>query len=274
MNGPQPWPVRKFRDLTIIQSPDKSNIVIACDSVGGIGSKPQDTVQTPARTATHFGARVPILEVLACGALPTVIVNTLGVERDPSAVEMIDEVRSLAVELGLDPDVAVTGSTEDNVPTVATGFGVTVIGTRDGELSIGTTLPYDEIYSVGVPLSAPAHILVPGDPRMPSIAEALLLARLDGVHEILPVGSRGIDYEISELVSSAGLAATPAGPNTIDRVSTAGPSTVLLVSISPAHAASLLTIRPDLPVELVARAVQTNPQPSTNERQHHEHQPS
>lgn len=256
------WPVRRFRDLTLIDSPDGSTIVIACDSVGGIGSKSCDTFTTDARAVTHFAARVPLLEVLAAGAAPTVIVDTLSVEKDPSAIDMIDEIRAMALELGLDPDVSVTGSTEDNVATIATGIGVTVIGIAPaGAFRATRARAGDHVYAVGVPLSAPQDRLIPGDPRMPGIAEVALLAGMDGVHELLPVGSQGIAHEIAQLAQ--GLVVTAAGPHRIDRAVTSGPSTCVLVAVAP-DAAGTLALRDDLPIELVATLSTDSP----SERHH------
>lgn len=244
------WPIRRLRDLTLLDAPDGGTVVIACDSTGGIGAKPADTFATSARAVTHFAARVPLLEVIVTGAVPQVIVDTLSVEKDPSARDMIDEVRALARELGLDPDVSVTGSTEDNVPTTTTGIGVTVVGiAAPGAFRPTRAMPGDHVYAVGLPLSAPRDLLIPGDPRMPAISEIAALVGVPGVHELLPVGSSGIANEIIQLAGD--LRVFSAGPDLIDRHATSGPSTCVLVAVDPA-AAPAVRIRDDLPVELVA----------------------
>ncbi len=255
MSAPAPvWPIRRFRDLILLDAPDGGHVVIACDSIGGIGPKPSDTFHTEARTVMHFGARVPLLEVIAAGATPQVIVDTLSVERHPTGEEMIHEIRAMAAELGLDPDVAVTGSTEDNVPTVATAFGVTVVGIAPaGSLRVGTTLAGDTIVCLGIPLSAPRDLLVPGDPRMPSIREVAQICTLAGVHEVLPVGSRGIAYEVSELMRTSGLTAEM-HPTDLDLAHTAGPSTCVLVSATAEAVRALQELRADLPVAVLAHA--------------------
>lgn len=248
------WPVRRVRDLLIMEAPGGGAVVIACDSVGGIGPKPHDTFATAGRTVTHFAARVPLLEVIAAGAQPQVIVDTLNVERNPSGEEMIAEIRCLAEELGLDPATAVTGSTEDNVATLATGLGVTVIGTApSGGLRLGRARDGDAIACIGIPLSAPRDLLIPGDPRMPSIREVADIARLDGVHELLPVGSRGVAHELAELLGTSGLTAVPV-PNAVDLHHSAGPSTCVLAAVSAEALPGLLAVRADLPVSVVAHA--------------------
>lgn len=255
MNGPSAlWPTRRIRDLVIMDAPGGDSVVIACDSVGGIGPKPHDTVASSGRTVTHFGARVPLLEVIAAGAAPQVIVDTLSVERSPAGEEMIDEIRSMAAEIGLDPDVAVTGSTEDNVNTAATGLGVTVLGTAPaGGLRLGTTEDGDAIVCIGVPLSAPRDLLIPGDPRMPSIREIADIAKLPGVHELLPVGSRGVVHEISQLVATSGLSAQLV-PSGVDLRHSAGPSTCVLAAVSTDALPALHAVRTGLPLAIVAYA--------------------
>ena len=240
--------VGRRRDLLVMELAGGGQLVVACDSVGGIGPKPHDTFATSSRTVTHFAARVPILEVICAGATPHAIVDTLGVEREPSAADMIDEIRALARELGLDPDAAVNGSTEDNVDTVATSIGVTVIGSTD-HVRIGLTEPDDEVYCIGIPLSAPGDALVPGDLRMPSIREVMAIAATPGVHELLPVGSHGIGWELDQLIGSA-LVADPVVSG-LDLAATAGQSTCVLVSARPG---TLTGLRPSLPLHLVAIA--------------------
>ncbi|MDQ7992185.1 MAG: AIR synthase related protein, partial [Propionicimonas sp.] len=122
--------VRRVRDLLLLDG----DLVVVTDSVGGIGPKPADTVPADAATAAHFALRVPLLEVLCAGARPIAVVDALCVELSPTGEAMIAEIRRLAGEAGV-PPAAITGSTEENVATVATGVGVTVLG-RLGVLNV------------------------------------------------------------------------------------------------------------------------------------------
>ncbi len=241
---------RRLRDLTLLPGPDGSTIVVACDSVGGIGELPGDTFHNDNRTVAHFGARVPLLELLCAGARPTLIVNTLSLSRAAGGQVMIDEFSTIARELGIDPDTGVTGSTEDNVAVTATGFGVTVIGDAS-TLTVGSTEAGDSILCIGVPLSAPEHRLFIGDQRMPSLAETMRIVAIEGVHDALPVGSRGIQAELLDLLGASGLVAEPV-PHELDPFATAGPSTCILVSATPDAENAIRALRPDLPVTRVA----------------------
>lgn len=254
MNPHHRWSVRRFRDLQIMESPHGDLVVIACDSVGGIGSKPADTFTADPRVAIHFGARVPLLELVAVGAQPTLIVDTLSVEKAPSGSPMIEEVREIARDLGLDPDVAVSGSTEDNVATVSTGFGITVVGVATpGTLKVANVSVDDTIVCIGVPLSAPRDTLRKGDPRMPSISEVATLAALDFVHETLPVGSRGIAAECADLAQASGLHAVLQACD-LDLTTTAGPSACVIAAVDPTAVDRLRSIRTTLPITVDAHA--------------------
>lgn len=239
--------VRRHRDLTILDQPDGTSWVIACDSVGAIGPKPADAYPADARTVAHFATRVPLVEVLAVGASPQVIVDTLCVELDPTGMEMIEEVRMLAAGLGLGPE-RVTGSTEDNVPTAATGIGVTVIARIATErLRSGQARAGDRVLCLGRPTSAPADRIEIGDPRMISLATLAAVRDAEGVADVLPVGSKGVGHEAAELARSNSLIWEPADDN-FDMGHSGGPASCVLVVVQPDAVGALLELLPsDLP---------------------------
>lgn len=158
-------PPRTLRDLTVLPLGVDLLLVVACDSVGGIGSKPADSHYVAAADTAHFAARVPLLELLAAGARPALVVDTLCVESEPTGAAMAAAVRELAVAVGLDDPAAVTGSTEDNVITQATGVGVTVIGSaRPTDLRVGRSGPGDDVVCLGPAAVRADPPPVPGAP--------------------------------------------------------------------------------------------------------------
>lgn len=236
--------VRRLRDLTVVDQRDGTSWVIACDSVGSIGPKPADAYRVDARTVAHFAARVPLVEVLAAGASPEVIVDTLSVELDPTGLEMIAEVRSLAAELGLDAD-RVTGSTEDNVASAATGVGVTVFATIATEkLRPGGASPGDRILCLGRPTSAPDELIEIGDRRMISLETLGAVLAIEGVGDALPVGSKGVGYEARALADTSGLDWRP-GPHDVDLDHSGGPASCVLVAVRPDAVADVIGALPD-----------------------------
>ena len=55
--------VSRLRDLLLADVP-AGRLVIACDAVGGIGSRPGDPYPADPTWCAHLAARVPLLEVL------------------------------------------------------------------------------------------------------------------------------------------------------------------------------------------------------------------
>lgn len=245
---------RRFRDLLVFEA--TGSLVIACDSIGGIGPKPADTIAADARTTAHFGVRVPLLEVLCAGARPIALVDTLCVERHPTGQLMIDEIRALAAEAGIPPQ-AVTGSTEENVLTTATGIGITVIAALDDELP--KAQPGDVVVCVGLPISAPDFEIRIGHPDQVSVGEVRALLDSGLVHDALPVGSRGVSFEVAEMARVADLAFTQLDCP-IDLHHSGGPASCVLFACAPQAAAALTRcLAPGRPVTQVARFTSLNP---------------
>ena len=227
-------PVRPVRDLLIVDG--SPPLVIACDSVGGIGPRPADLVRVPADVVAHFAARVPLLEVLCSGARPVALINTLCHDMAEATV-FIDTFRAVASEVGIRPE-AVTGSTEENVPSPATGVGVTVIGTLKGDLLTGGGRPGDVVICVGWPRSAPHDEVFIGHPDIVPLSTVQALVTTGAVHDALPVGSRGIGYEAGQLAGSAGCAlAWLAHPLPLD--ASGGPASCVLLACDPASVPDL-----------------------------------
>ena len=227
-------PVRPVRDLLIVDG--SPPLVIACDSVGGIGPRPADVVRVPADVVAHFAARVPLLEVLCSGARPVALINTLCHDMAEATV-FIDTFRAVASEVGIRPE-AVTGSTEENVPSPATGVGVTVIGTLKGDLLTGGGRPGDVVICVGWPRSAPHDEVFIGHPDIVPLSTVQALVTTGAVHDALPVGSRGIGYEAGQLAESSGCALTwPPHPLPLD--ASGGPASCVLLACDPASVPDL-----------------------------------
>lgn len=241
-------PVRPVRDLLVIDG--SQPLVIACDSVGGIGPRPADPVRVPAELVAHFAARVPLLEVLCSGARPIALINTLC-HGMADAAPFIDTFRAVASEIGIPPE-AVTGSTEENVPSPATGVGVTVVGALTRDLLAGGGHPGDLVVCVGWPRSAPHDEVFIGHPDIVPLATAQVLVDSPSVHDALPVGSRGIGHEAGQLAASAGCGLDwLEHPLPLD--ASGGPSSCMLIACGPGSAAGLRgTVPEHLPWHPVA----------------------
>lgn len=249
MSDPSVRPsTRRVRDLLLIGD----DLVVATDSIGGIGPKPADTVASDAATVAHFALRVPLLEVLCAGAEPIAVIDDLCVELEPLGTQMITEIRRLAAEAGV-PSEAITGSTEDNVATVATGIGVTVLGRlQPGRRVGGGSRTGDLVVCAGLPISAPRHKLYIGHPEQVSVPAVLAALASGVVHDALPVGSKGLAWEVPQLAQADGLDVTWHSDHGLNLADSGGPSSCVLFSCAPADLDVLLKCLVGTPAVVVA----------------------
>ena len=135
-------------------------------------------------------------------------------------------------EAGLS-NVQLTGSTEDNMPTTQSGFGVTAIGLLQmQDCRIASTRRGDRVVCVGVPRSGIKNERYSEyDRDTAKVSTVRRLAGLPYVHEILPVGSKGVRYEAGQLAETAGLRFTPEERPEIDMETSAGSSTAVLCTL-------------------------------------------
>jgi len=227
-------------------------MVVGCDSSGGIGPKPLDKIRVDGFTLGKFTARAALIEVLAVGANPVCVVDALGVEPEPTGREILEGVRDEVAKAGLDPKLAVTGSTEKNVAVEQTGIGVTVIGfCEKAQLRIGVSLPADVVVAVGIPCVGYEVILGEKEGNIAQSTDVLKLRKLKFIHDIVPVGSMGIAREIKVLGDCANLKFKLAEKQEVNVEKSAGPATVVLASLQKSHLAELQQII-NKPVNVVA----------------------
>ena len=241
--------IGRIRDLVILDD----DLVVATDSIGGIGPKPADTVPADAVTVAHFAVRVPLLEVICAGAVPVLVVDDLCVELEPTGRLMIEEVRRLAAAAGVPPE-AVTGSTEDNVVTAATGIGVTVLGrlVPSATCRPGGGRDGDAVVCAGLPISAPRDEIYIGHPDQASVAAVAAAVASGLVHDALPVGSKGLAWEVPQLAGSAGLGVKWL-PSSIEIAASGGPSSCVLFCAAEESLEELTGMLAPAPVQVVAR---------------------
>ncbi len=223
--------LERFRDLTIIDINESQALVISCDSAGGIGSKENDIVKASPELIGYYTTLVALMENLAFGARPISVVNTLAVEMDPSGKGIIEGIKACLEPLDFDIDLGLTGTTEENIPVSLTGVGITIIGiinretwqrpkTREGDLAV----------SIGLPKVGDEVVEDEGKSIM-DIPRLLKILDLGLVHEVLPVGSKGIEYELSEMARTNNLAYELLEEINVDIKTTAGPATCVVASL-------------------------------------------
>lgn len=232
--------VRKVRDLSIIDLIGDISLIIACDSNASNGEKSNDVHYNPYEEAAVSALKVPVMEVLATGAIPLVVVNNLCVEMEPTGKRIIEIMKRELESCGLWDKLQFTGSTEDNMKTNQTGIGVTVIGlVSKKRLKLGKTKPGDIVVCVGFPQSGIYEKYSERDYNVAKISTVIDLLKLDYIHEILPVGSKGVRYESNELAKYVQCTFKEKASVEIDMSTSAGSSTAVLVSLYKENFANL-----------------------------------
>lgn len=222
----------QFRDLTVISLNTETSLVIACDSSAGIGEQPLDAVQIDPAVSAAYSLRVPLMELLCVGADPLTVVDTIGNELVPTGERIIHGLKSELNKAGLN-GVSLNGSTEDNMLTKTTSVGVTVIGQISGNKIPTMVAMMDQlvVYQLGTPYVG--EEVKPHLATIFSYDQVQQIRHNPAVVDMLPVGSKGIAYELEQLAATHSLAKTRTDIDLQSPVLTksAGPATVVLIGV-------------------------------------------
>ena len=241
------------RDISLINIGENRSLVIACDVSGGIGPKSADKIKVSGELIGHFTTRVALMEVLAVGAQPISIVDTLSVEYHPTGRNIIKGIEKAMEEIDLDREM-LNGSTEDNIETHETGVGITVIGIIENEkIQINCTQKGDILASIGLPLVG-EEVLARKD-MSADIFDLKRVKEKKYINEIMVVGSKGIRHEAELMAEMSKLKLKYNQGLNLDLEKSAGPATVILVSLKKN---GLLNLREDFshkPVHKIAKFI-------------------
>lgn len=220
----------KYRDLSLIHINENQVMVISCDSAAGIGNKKMDVVKTDPEIVGYYTAKVALSELIAFGVKPSLIVNNLCVERNDTGNRIIEGISEALKDIQLKKENILTGSTEDNIPVVQTGIGLTAIGLIDKDkLNFPNIVPGDLAVVIGIPKV--------GDEVVNDQGEILDLLDIQKIKkefytkDVLPVGSKGIEFELNVLIKESKLGFEKSNKFNVDLSKSAGPSTCAIVVI-------------------------------------------
>ncbi|KMM36723.1 hypothetical protein [Guptibacillus hwajinpoensis] len=218
-----------MRDATVIPLGDQY-LVIASDNSGGIGRKEHDIVQVPYDLVSYYSFRVAVMECLSLGATPSSVVmhNFCG---DSEWATLVSGVERGIREIGLS-DTTITGSSETNMPLLQSALGVVVIGKKETNELADIRIGELKFAVIGEPLVGEEVV------SQESVIAPLLLFRWmceqEGVRGVIPVGSKGILYELNQLVSSSVHIEEEMVTVDLDLHKSAGPSTCFIVAYDEA----------------------------------------
>lgn len=210
-------------------------LVITSDNSGAIGEKPMDVVSVPDTVASYYSTRVVLLEQLAANALPfeIILLNFTGQDAWQRYVEGIEKVFR-EVEL---PIPTISGSSETNIPTLQSGFGLTMIGKLQRRKDLNEKLHW---YSYGYPLVG--DNLLARLHQVADLKKVIQAMESNDISAIMPVGSKGVRHELQQFtdVDETVLEQLP-----YDASTSAGPSTVILVAVNDQQQKELEKIFPN-----------------------------
>jgi len=219
------------RDVEVVMINKAQYLVASCDSCGGIGMKELDVLKSSWFMTGKLTTRVALLEVISTGAIPKMLTVAISNEPHPAGAELLKGVNDELESAGL-KTLPMAISTEKNMPTKQTGLGISVIGVAEkNKLRIGKAQLGDVVYCLGLPKVG--HELTNSeDLQIVNVKAIRILLKISNIHDIIPVGSRGIRVEAAQLASNAN-SRLQVDPNcTLDLGKSAGPSTCLIFSSS------------------------------------------
>jgi len=217
------------RDVEVVSINQHQYLVGSCDSCGSIGMKDLDAYKISWIITGRLTTRVTLLEVLSTGAAAKMMTVAISNEPHPTADKIIEGVKKELSSAGL-LELPMAISTEKNMMTQETGLGISVVGVAEkNQLRIGTAQPGDDIFCLGLPKVGP-EITNPDDPEIVQINDIKTLLSTSDVHDIIPVGSRGIRREAELLAASVNTCLNLDSTCPLDLDKSAGPSSCLIFS--------------------------------------------
>lgn len=220
--------IKQIRDITIINFDENTYLGIACDSCGGIGYKEHDLVKaSPQLTAYHTG-KVVLAELMSMGFTPFILADGLAVEMNDTGKQLIEGFNQALSKLSF--KVHLTGSTEENIKTVQTSMGVTCIGLCNKDnLKFNRTKGGDLCLLAGLPMVGNEVVNKPD--KILDVDDFEKLFNCPLIKEMLPVGSRGIESELNDLLKSNGLEFKYEDDHKLDLKKSGGPSCSCIITV-------------------------------------------
>ena len=243
--------INSLRDISLLQINEKEVLVIACDSAGGLGEKKYDQVKVSNKILGKYTVKVPLMEVMSIGAEVISVIDNLAVEYKPTGKEIIAGIKE-NLKL-LSSAELLNGSTEENIKTVQTALGVTVIGKITLEKLKKYTFSNKNNIIVAAGLPLVGENLMKYKSKAVNLKKFLQLKELDYISQFLPVGSKGILYEAKIMAEENGFDLELIN-NKLDLLKSAGPASVILLSLKEKKFSKLKN-EIDLPLNRIGKLI-------------------
>ncbi|MBM4763267.1 ATP-binding protein [Bacillus sp. B15-48] len=214
-----------MRDVLYIPFNQDETIVIACDNSGAIGKKDKDAVKVPYDVVAYFSFRVAAMECIAAGGEPFAVTLQNFCEED-AWLDLIAGIKKGLIELSIE-NIEITGSTESNFQLNQSAISLTILGKKKRKKD-QAPLVYSEqtkIAVIGSPLVGNEVV----DEAF-KVVPLSLFKKLSLIEDviILPVGSKGILYELNQLFYNRTFSLTQLESD-LNLLKSAGPATCFIV---------------------------------------------
>jgi hypothetical protein len=214
-----------MRDGTVVGLGDET-LVITSDNSGAIGQKEHDQVSVPYDVVAYYAFRVAVMENIALRGVPISVVmhNFCGGSEWEALVSGVERGKR---ELGFDHEITITGSSETNMPLLQSALGVVVVGKQKRELREVRLDDTTRFAVIGKPLVG--EEVVNEETAIAPLELYRWVSEQEGVQAVLPVGSKGILYELNELVDGVEVEERLVRAD-LDLHKSSGPSTCFIVA--------------------------------------------
>lgn len=216
-----------MRDVLFLPSTIERELVISTDCSGGIGEKPGDIVSVSNRLVSYYSMRVAMMELLAVGAAPKAVIlaNFSG---DQSWHDYIAGIHQVYEELQINP-LPLVGSTETNMSLHQSAIGLTVLGEIHKQHKRIKRTPGNAMFAViGAPLVGD-KVITEKD-RVAPLSLFRTCLELEGIYEVVPVGSKGILYELELLLIINEFSICKIVGTSLNLDASSGPATCFIIS--------------------------------------------
>lgn len=198
------------------------NLIITSDNSGAIGEKELDVVHVPDDVTSYYSTRVTLLEQLANQAIPKEII-LLNLTSEEAWGKYVTGINRVFDEVQM-PIPAISGSTETNMPTLQSGFGITMLGEKQGPLPNLSQLRW---FTYGLPLVG--EQLLQNTQHIANLQVIVEALKNQHITQVIPLGSKGLQKELEQLqlLDGVNIEDVP-----YDITSSAGPSTMVLIGVT------------------------------------------
>lgn len=208
-----------MRDAAIIDLGNSHELVITTDGCTGIGNLKEDLFPLEIEEVAWTACKVALMELISLGARPVgYAFNHIAALEDHDKTEA--GIEKCLGEFGF-INVPHISSSEKNFKVHQTTITITLTGVREKSKKKVCNNPVYLL--IGEPLVGIEVLENPDKMILPE--EFISLTKAEGVYEIVPVGSHGVEWELSQF-------GVKPKETRIDLKKSAGPATCVIVKAS------------------------------------------